>query len=55
MEIINSNLFPAYAGMNRQNNENRIESITVPRLCGDEPSHTAKHLEDVLCSPPMRG
>ena len=50
-----SEMFPAYAGMNRCVFPNRRPATNVPRVCGDEPSLIKPEQRPVECSPRMRG
>ena len=48
-------VFPAYAGMNRECLRVRIHAHSVPRVCGDEPVHHLNRAGGQWCSPRMRG
>ena len=48
-------LFPAHAGMNRNQVQYVRSFSSVPRPCGDEPAARQVGLFRVFCSPPMRG
>ena len=52
---MNTTLFPAYAGMNRQPLTDLLIVAAVPRLRGDEPRIQIVWIKDFSCSPPTRG
>ena len=48
-------MFPAYAGMIRNNTFSPLSSSSVPRLRGDDPSEGVESAIRYACSPPTRG
>ncbi len=52
---LDSFVFPAYAGMNRNTLDLYAFVKGVPRLRGDEPSPAETCEQSSVCSPPTRG
>ncbi len=48
-------MFPAYAGMNRDEGGGGTSFPYVPRICGDEPEVGKMNKHSYKCSPHMRG
>ena len=48
-------MFPARAGMSREESVNRLNHSGVPRASGDEPNTMAKVFHPNECSPRERG
>ena len=52
---MNSIVFPAPAGMNRQAEARKSGLLRVPRASGDEPARRAANKQVQRCSPRQRG
>ena len=55
MAKLNDLVFPAHAGMNRQDAAAVRPVLRVPRACGDEPVTSEAVINALKCSPRMRG
>ena len=52
---MSASVFPAPAGMSRAATYGRIERLSFPRTCGDEPKDAGGVGADLLFSPHLRG
>jgi len=55
MPAVDSEVFPAHAGMIPRRRHEPLLDGSVPRACGDDPIRHYLHLHSGQCSPRMRG
>ena len=48
-------IFPAYAGVNRQQKTDVSQLTNLPRVCGGEPNELLSAIKEFGSSPRMRG